>query len=474
MKRGTAFIAFLMALPLVSAKQGAITEGFQFLFGQSNNEIVLKLGLFIVLLALFKSGFTKLKLFEEHPNYNLIVGAIFALISVKFMPVIYSNTIGSLIWVFALFFLPYTLIGLIIQSKGWKIFLTGLIVIGIYYLVTNGGFGFWGTGGALGSRYPYLGFIRGNELFDDVFFYLTFNKWFLPLLLLIALVVFLFYKGKIPSLKGRGEGGFLSNWGKNRTIKYKAKQERKAREKEAEERRKAEKEKKEGFFSKRRKNRAVKYKSRQERKAREKEAEERRKAEEAPINAQEAEAKRMRRAAWRNKWANKLKSAGKASAEAGWKGAKGAGQGIKNISDKIKGNENFQKSKDNAKNWFRMIFGKKQRAKKEAAEEQSQREEEETTKIFSAKRRKRVAQESQKKEGEEQKQKEQEEETTKIFSAKRRKRIAQQIREEQERKAREKEEKKEKRRMPPKPPSLRKVTNTPEGEKIQVKRKKKQ
>lgn len=217
-------VSFLLSVPLASAQYyaagqqspGLITEGFSFLFGQSSNEIVLKLGLFILLIAVFKAGFAKLKLFEENPNMNMGLGAILSLIAIKFMPVEFSSGLGTLIWVAALFVLPYLLVGMFVENKIWRAVLALLGVAGIYYFI-SGGIGLYG------SRYPYLGFIRGNEIFDDIYYKTTQMGWLVPLLLVAALI-FLIYLMRKGGGGGAG-GGLMGAW--------QARQDRKTKEYEA-------------------------------------------------------------------------------------------------------------------------------------------------------------------------------------------------------------------------------------------------
>ncbi|MEK6816788.1 MAG: hypothetical protein AABY09_04185, partial [Nanoarchaeota archaeon] len=215
MKKGVPLVSLLSSIPLVSAQYygagqqspGLITEGFSFLFGQSSNEIVLKLGLFILLIAVFKAGFAKLKLFEENPNMNMGLGAILALIAIKFMPVEFSSGLGTLIWVAALFVLPYLLVGMFVENKIWRAVLALLGVVAIYYFI-SGGIGLYG------SRYPYLGFIRGNEVFDDIYYKTTQMGWLVPLLLVAALayLIYLMRKGSGGGLGGEGLGGAWKQW----------------------------------------------------------------------------------------------------------------------------------------------------------------------------------------------------------------------------------------------------------------------
>jgi hypothetical protein len=208
MKKGVLSLAFLLSLPAVLA-EGTITQGFNFLFGQTNNEIVLKLGILIVLIALFKAGFAKLNLFPEHPNMNVMLAGVISLIAIKFMPATFSTGIGTIIWIVALILLPYTLFGMFIESKFWKAALTLLSIGGIYYFISS-------TGGPslYGSRYPYLGFIRGSEIFDDIYYKATTIEWLVPFLLVAAVIVLLFvWKKHGGSVGGGGSGqGILGGW----------------------------------------------------------------------------------------------------------------------------------------------------------------------------------------------------------------------------------------------------------------------
>jgi hypothetical protein len=236
MKRGILPTMFLLLMPFVLG--GALAQGVEFFLGQGSNTQVLKIGLFIITFAVLKGTMDKMKLFPEHPNTHPMIAIVLSIIAIKFMPIEFVSGLGTLIWIAALFLLPYVLVGLIVKNGKVKAVLTLILAGGMYYFI-SGGMGLYG------SRYPYLGYIRGSEIFDDIYYHSTTIPWLTPFLIVVAFVILIFilvkYKGEkgVKETKTPGDKG--PGWLRRKLINRKAQKaidkEAKAKQQEADKQR---------------------------------------------------------------------------------------------------------------------------------------------------------------------------------------------------------------------------------------------
>jgi len=100
------------------------------------NSAIIKLGLFVLLLALFSKGVKKA--FPEDTKIANVIAVVVALMSVRLMPSIWLPAIGKFLWVLLVILVPYLIVDKML--KKWSLIKAGFlsaIYFGVYLLVSE-------------------------------------------------------------------------------------------------------------------------------------------------------------------------------------------------------------------------------------------------------------------------------------------------------------------------------------------------